>query len=434
MSSINKNIDTIKELLKTKNIDKKEILKELLNIEKKSAGLLWECSDEILSEYEVIEDYSKRITKVNDLYNLMIEGDNLYALNWLLNDFAGKIDVISIDPPYNSLKSAYRYLDRRSNKNDVWKHSEWISFMYNRLILAKELLSDDGIMFINIDDNELYQLKLLCDEIFGERNFVANLIWKNRIGSNDSKNNLSINHEYVLIYKKKNVIKFKGKPKDLNMYKNPDNDHRGNWKLEDLTCNKSKDERPSLYYDLIDKSTGEVYHCNPNRVWAYSKETMQKLIDEDCIIFKGSGKIPKRKKFVSDLRSTTMPVSSLMPNDLFSNNTSLNEILGSKQFAYPKPIKLIKELISYIPNKDIIALDFFAGSGTLGQAILELNEEDNGNRRFILCTNNENNICEEVTYERIKRLINGYTSLSNKQVSGLNSNLKYYKIEIKKED
>lgn len=432
MSSITENILKLKELLNINNIQDKEILEQLNIIETKYTGLSWENKKEYICEYEVVEDKSKEIIKNENKSNMIIEGDNLYSLNWLLKDYKGSVDIITIDPPYNSLKSAYRYLDNRSNKKDLWKHSEWISFMYDRLLLAKELLTDDGIIFINIDDSELYQLKLLCDEIFGDNNFVANLIWKNRTGSNDSKNNLSINHEYILIYKKNKNIFFKGNPKELKSYKNPDNDPRGDWKLEDLTCNKSKEERPTLYYDIIDPKTGIKHYCNPNRVWAYSKETMAKLIEEDCIVFGENGVRPKRKKFVSDLRSTTMPVSSLMPNDLFVNNNSLINILGSKQFAYPKPLKLIKELISYIPNKNAIVLDFFAGSGTTGHSVLELNNEDGGNRQFILCTNNENNICEEVTYERIRRLINGYVSINNEIFNGIDANLKYYKINIKK--
>lgn len=428
MFYIKDEIDKIKILLENDLINKKAILNILCDIEKNSTGILWDYKEELLSSYTVNEIKDKEICKVESGCNLLIEGDNLYSLNWLLKKYTSTISAIIIDPPYNSKKSHYRYSDNRIDKKDNWKHSMWLNFMYNRLVLAKELLADNGIIFINIDDSELYQLKLLCDNVFGEKNFVANLVWKNRTGANDKKNNLPINHEYVLIYKKKEDIVFNGKPKDFKSYKNPDNHPKGDWILQDMTCNKTSTERPSLYYDIIDPATGDIYKCNPNRVWAYSKETMNTLIESNLVVFK-KGCYPKRKKFITEVRSKTMPVSSWMDDNLFADNTSLMNVLGSKLFAYPKPIKLIKELISYIPNENAIILDFFAGSGTTGHAVLELNNEDGGNRQFILCTNNENNICEEVTYQRLKNVINGYTSLSGKEIDGIDANLKYLKIK-----
>jgi adenine-specific DNA-methyltransferase len=259
--------------------------------------------------------------------------------------------------------------------------------MYPRLYIARELLTDDGVIFISIDDNEASQLKLLCDEVFGEDNFVADLLWKRRASSALSENNLSLDHEYVLCYQKGNVS-FKGIGKDFKSYRNPDKDARGDWVAGDLTVGMTESMRPNQAYTLIDPETGISYSHNPNRVWAYVPESMKKLLDEKRIIFPSDSNMrPMLKRFKSELKSNQNPFSSLM-TELVGLNTEatkqLQDIFGHAYFNYAKPISLLTTLINQITdNKDII-LDFFAGSGTTGDAVMQLNAQDGGNRKYIL--------------------------------------------------
>ncbi|MGE0738448.1 site-specific DNA-methyltransferase [Sulfurimonas sp.] len=341
--------------------------------------------------------------------NLLIKGDNLEVLKHLQNAYENQIKMIYIDPPYNTGGDGFVYNDDRkfgmeelsqlagvsleeakkileftaSNSNS---HSAWLTFMYPRLYIARELLKEDGVIFISIDDNEASQLKLLCDEVFGEENFIAEFIWQKRSGANDSKNLVSSDHEYIISYSKRQDISLNGTEKTFANYKNPDDDPLGDWTSGDLTCNKTATERPNLYYPITDPETGITYECNKNRVWRTVKSKMEQLIKDKKIIFPKSGNgTPMYKRHKSEVQSLYQPMSSLLGSYLNANSTKeLRTVLGEQIFSYPKSTKLLKTLIISASNQDDIILDFFAGSGTTAHAVMEQNKEDGGNRKYII--------------------------------------------------
>lgn len=340
--------------------------------------------------------------------NLLIKGDNLEVLKHLKNAYSESIKMIYIDPPYNTGGDGFVYNDDRKftseqlmrlagieldeakrilefTRSKANSHSAWLTFMYPRLYIARELLREDGVIFISIDDNEQAQLKLLCDEVFGEENFVANFIWKKRSGANDAKNFVSIDHEYIVCYLKNPMTQLQGLEKTFENYKNPDNDENGEWTSGDLTCNKTAMERPNLFYPITNPKTGIVYECNPARVWRTIREKMNKLIEEEKIIFPKSGKgTPMYKRHKSEVLSEFQPISSSIGNFLNANSTKfLREILDGQIFDYPKSIDMLKLLIKQATNESDLILDFFAGSGTTAHAVMDLNAQDNGNRKFI---------------------------------------------------
>jgi adenine-specific DNA-methyltransferase len=400
------------------------------------------------------------ITDKNMPVNLLIEGDNYHALSVLNYTHAKKIDVIYIDPPYNTGNKDFIFNDKYIDKEDGYRHSKWLSFIEKRLRLAKNLLKETGVIFISIDDNEVAQLKLLSNDIFSEQKFVANFVWKRRSGANDPKNLVSTDHEYILCYKRTDKTTFVGIEKNFNNYKNPDNDPRGRWISGDLTCGKTKDERPNLFYDIVDPKTKKIYKANPNRVWRFERKRMLKEINDGKVLFPKKEKgVPQYKRFLKDLRSQFKPISTWIEASIVKNRkiedeeefnnitilqTDLNQtatkelrnIMKAQLFNYPKPKKLIKELVKHSSNRNAIILDFMAGTGTTAHAVLELNKEDGGNRKFILCTNNESNngngykIAEDICYPRIKKVIKGYKNLKGEKVEGLGGNLKYFKTDF----
>lgn len=408
-----------------------ELLKKVRLLEDKLSnqkyGLLWEEDSEGLDTAvnpQLVEIEERRIHIDNNKpTNLLIEGDNYYSLKSLIPTYKEKIDVIYIDPPYNTGNTKFNY-------NDKFQ-SDWLSFMNKRLVLANQLLSDNGIIFISIDDNQLYELKLLCDEVFGRDKFVGNLIWKCRTGANDNKMNFSTNHEYILCYAK-GFRKFKGIEKDFSKYKNPDNDPNGRWMKDNPSAatGTEKDRFP-----ITNPYTSEVYYPPAGRYWAFAEKTVEKYVQQGKLIFpKQKGKRFVLKKYLSEVKSDKKPNTSLDLADgsvlTLHGTKELKEIFnGGSPFKYPKPSNLILKLLEMVTDKNSLVLDFFAGSGTTGHAVLKLNEQDKGSRQFILCTNNENNICEEITYERLKKVINGYYK-KDKFINGIPSNLKYYKVNI----
>ena len=309
---------------------------------------------------------------------------------------------------------------------DLERHDKWLCMMWPRLHLLRELLSEDGVIFISIDDNEQHHLRMLMDEIFGEGNFLAEFVWKKRTGANDAKDNVSIDHEYVISYTNSET-RLSGVKKSFTNYSNPDNDPRGDWTSGDLTCNKTFEERPNLYYPITDPDTGTVYEANPIRVWVYEKERMEQLIAEDKVIFPKEGKgIPKYKRHLSEVRSDRKPFGSIITTQMnFIATRHLREILDGQQFDYPKGVDLLKQLIMQGSHPDdSIILDSFAGSGTTAQAVLALNKEDGGNRKFILVE------CEDyadtITAERVRRVINGVSESRDKSLQeGLGGSFTY---------
>jgi adenine-specific DNA-methyltransferase len=333
--------------------------------------------------------------------NLILKGNNLIALHSLKKKYAGKVKLIYIDPPYNTGNDSFKY-------NDKFNHSTWLTFMKNRLEVAKELLRDDGVIFVSIDDNEQAYLKILMDEVFKSENFLGTLIWKRRVSSALSENNLSTDHEYVLAYQKKLFKNFAGIVKNFKNYKNPDDDPRGDWIADNLTVGMTDKMRPNQAYDLVDPDTGNSYPYNPNRVWAYIPESMNKLLTEKRVIFPADpSKRPMLKRFRSELKSDCNPLSTLLMDQVGLNTEAtrlLQQFFGSNIFDYSKPLSLLSTLIRQVASeKNDIILDFHAGSGTTAQAVLDLNKEDGGNRKFILIE--QMDYIETVTCERVKKVI-----------------------------
>jgi len=344
--------------------------------------------------------------------NLFIEGDNLEVLKLLQKSYHKKVKMIYIDPPYNTGKefiypdkfqeNLATYLKYTGQKGDEGRkfssntettgryHTNWLNMMYPRLKLARNLLRDDGVIFISIDDNEVANLSKLCDEIFGEENFIGQLIWKRRASSAMADNNVSADHEYVLCYQKGRMKEFIGYQKDFKNYSNLDDDKRGPWVLGDLTVGMTASMRPNQAYELIDSKTGDVYPHNPNRVWAYIPESMQTLIQEERIVFpKDISKRPMLKRFQYELKSSYNPLSTLMLDKVGLNTEAtknIQQLMGGNIFEYSKPLSLIKTLIPQVCDdisNDII-LDFFAGSSATAHAIIDLNVENSSNRKFIM--------------------------------------------------
>lgn len=413
-----------------------EIEKELKS---KKYGLVWEEHEE---EVDVqmrthipvfTEDTSREIQgdTSTDRYNFLLEGDNLHTLLLLEKTHRGRIDVIYIDPPYNTgKKDDFRYNDAFVEKEDTFRHSKWLSFMAERLKIARKLLSSKGTIFISIDDDEQAALKLLCDEIFGEQNFVASVIWEKKFSPQNDAKWLSDNHDFVLVYAlnkeawRPNLLE---RTEEMNArYSNPDNDPRGPWTSSDFSARTFSE---SGYYPITTPS-GKVVYPADSRSWITNQETFKKLVEENRIWFgtKGSN-VPRIKTYLSEVQQGVVCKTIWSRDDVGDTQEGTRDLKalfnGKGVFKSPKPIRLIERVLKLASKKDSIVLDFFAGSGSTGQAVLKLNAEDGGCRQFILSTNNENGICEEVTYERIKRVINGYG-----ETDGVPTNLMYFRMDF----
>jgi len=347
--------------------------------------------------------------------HIIIEGENYEALSVLGYTYAHQIDVIYIDPPYNTGKNTLKYRDNYRDKQHSYRHSQWLAFMFNRLCLCVDLLTEDGVIFISIDDHEMAHLKLLCDELFGEKNFLGNFVWINRTTPNDAANMFATDHEYILIYaKNKKKFKFSGISKDLSKYVNRDKDPRGPW-MPDNPSAASGSEKDR--FPIVNPFTQETYYPPKGRYWAFSEKRVQAWTDTGKLVFpKEKGKKFLLKKYLSELKADTNPASSVISGIYTSQGTKeLKQIFGEgSPLKYPKPNALMKYLFSLLEKKEGNFLDFFSGSGTTGQAILELNKEDGGQRRFILCNSNENDLCRKVLYPRIRKIVKGYSTEDKK--------------------
>ena len=434
---MNKKIESLVEYLETKGITKDEVQPYLSQIEKdlksKKYGLVWEEQQENIYEnlknnFPILKEVEENEIKTddNDLTNILIEGDNLESLTALQYTHKNKIDVIYIDPPYNTGNSDFRYNDRFIDKEHVWRHSSWLSFMDKRLRLAKDLLHEDGLIFISIDDNEFAQLKLLCDDIFGEQNFISNIVWRKTGQQQNNGKNIAIVTEYIVCYAKKLILDNNKKRNVLNRESILDRKGISAYKYEDengrFRLNPIQDKSTGKHeYTLINPNTNEKIH---SCYWRISEDKYYELASKNLIYW--TTKLPNKKKYL-DVNQGVLPISFIDGIYNEEGNLELKNILGINKFDYPKPINLIKKILSLSTKKNDTILDFFAGSGTTGHAVLELNNEDKGNRQFILCTNNEKSICEEVTYQRLDKVMNGYKTLKGKEIKGLGGNLKYYR-------
>ena len=426
---------------------REQLIEELKKLSKrKKYGLVWE-EEKTKEKFEadaegklpvLVEDKKKEIKTDSDKpTHILIEGDNYHALSVLNYTHAKSIDVIYIDPPYNTGNNDFKYNDKFVDREDSYRHSKWLSFMSKRLKLAKNLLKQSGVIFISIDDNEIAQLKLLCDDVFSEKNFIIDVIWNSR-KSVSSDAIVSLNHNHTLLYvkdidvlrevtKKSNKFKL---PAQEEKFSNPDNDPRGRWVADPF---EAAGVRKNLSYAIKNPNTGETYYPVKGRHWAVLEEEYFKLLKDNRIVFGKNGKgKPSRKRFLSDAMEKGLTPKSIWDDvGTTTNGTQeLEDILGEKKFNNPKPVSLIRRILELTTDKNSVVLDFMAGSGTTGHAVLEANNDDGGNRQFVLCTNNENNICTEVCYPRVKKVMQGYKNKTGEKVVGLGGNLKYCKTDF----
>lgn len=457
-----------------KNISDEETLNSLSLIEneltKKKYGLIWEEHEERVDKeletqiptFEEIKD-KEIMCNPEERFNFLLEGDNLHSLYLLEKTYKEKIDIIYIDPPYNTGKEDFIYNDKIIDELDGYKHSKWLSFMERRIRIAKELLTKSGIILISIDENEEAQLKLLCDEIFGESNRLSTHHIKVRYDNKslNEKNDWQPVMEYVYIYAKDKLsVKAKKPSENYNIDKflysfdeltNGQTIILGNKKVTIFKQGEwkiNKAQKGSLNLLKETWASGSVLKGNTSGKFFDLYLSVRKTIDGLNCLYKVEGigedglgyryftgpqkETSSRGKFYSgvplerldDLNNGTSkkyrPISNYY--DFSADFGNIRQEGNTPFNSGKKPVKMLKELINYHKNKNATVLDFFAGSGSTAQAVLELNKEDNGNRQFILCTNNENNICEEITYKRIKNVINGYG-----KYDALKTNLKYYR-------
>lgn len=464
-----------------------QIEKELVS---KRYGLVWEEHEEAVDV--MMRDNIPVFTEVKEReicmapgedYNFLLEGDNLHSLYLLEKTHRAKIDVIYIDPPYNTGSRDFKYNDSFVDKQDGYRHSKWISFMDKRLRIAKELLSARGVIFISIDDNEEATLKLLCDEIFGEECFVSNIAWQRTYSPRNDSKGLSSEVEHILVYSNRpNWMpnKLQRTDKMNSIYKSPDNDPKP-WTSSSVTA-PSASTHQGMVYAIQHPFTGELMYPTNGRCWALSQEQMlenlnvwarYKLVElnddekraEICgvtvenirrgvcgiildqeleeakkhakdVLMKGNwpyfyftnnGRGGIRRKTYLDEMDGRMPTNYWPFAEVGHTDGAKKELKaifdGSIPFDTPKPTALIERILEIASTNESIILDFFAGSGTTAHAVMRYNSHHkDSHRKFILCTNNENNICDNVTYARICNVINGYA-----KEDGIPSNLKYYR-------
>jgi adenine-specific DNA-methyltransferase len=359
--------------------------------------------------------------------NLIIQGDNLKALKALLPAYAGKVKCIYIDPPYNTGNEKWVYNDSVNSpmiqewlgstvdKEDMTRHDKWLCMMMPRVKLLRELLSEDGAIFISCDDNEQHNLRCLLDEVFGEQNFIQNIIWQKKFSPQNDAKYFSDNHDFLICYAKNKIegdVTF-GWIRNLisrteeqdNRYSNPDNDPRGVWTSSDMTV-----KTYSADYDYeVTTPSGKEIKPTKGRCWFTSKENFQKLVDDNRVWFGDTGRnVPRIKKFLSEVQDGIVPISIWLHSEVGHNQQAKQELKHlfdevDLPFDTPKPVSLIKRVLQLSTDKNSIILDSFAGSGTTAHATLELNKEDGGNRKFILVEMED--YANTITAERVRRVI-----------------------------
>ena len=415
------------------HLTKDELVRLLAARDRRDAtrfGLVWEANEiardaAVNSDFVALDLVPEHSAGAAPWRNLIVEGDNFDALRYLRMTHAGRVKCIYIDPPYNTGNRDFVYNDRFVDANDAWRHSTWCEFMYQRLLLAKDLLTQDGVIFVSIDDNEIYALGMLMQRVFGERNFVANCIWQKRYSSANDHKTIAPMHEYVIVYRQsemwqRNLLP-RGEEKD-RQYRFED--EKGTFRNSDYTCNKSAEERPNLYYPIIQPNTGEETWPKRNAVWRYSKERHNENVKEGLIYWgkDGLGKVPAFKRYRHTLRNAdgVIPHTWWTFDEVGHSDTAKKEIQAilaedARSFSTPKPTGLIERVLRIATGPDDLILDFFAGSGTTAHAVLKLNAEDGGRRRFILVSSTEataaepeKNLCRDVCARRVQRVIAGY--------------------------
>ena len=346
--------------------------------------------------------------------NLIIEGDNLEVLKLLQKSYASKVKLIFIDPPYNTGKDFVYPDDFRDNIKSYMQltgqadgdgkkitsnmessgrfHTDWLNMMYPRLRVARTLLANDGAMFITIGDGECANMIQLCKDVFGEENFQANIVWQKKYAVSQDDPGFGSMHDHILVFSKTPAFKRNLLPrgeKQTERYRNLDNDPRGPWSADNYISNKSKDERPTLWYPIVHPATGQEVWPKESSVWRYSREQHSRIEAENRLYW-GPNKNyerPRIKKFLSEVQdgvvpSTWWPFVEVGHNDEAQKETA--ELIGAKVFSTPKPLRLLKRILQLASSQDSLVMDFFAGSGSFGHAVISQNDEDGGSRRYIL--------------------------------------------------
>ena len=443
-----------------KKWNKPELIKEIQKLNKrKKYGLIWDeertkevFEEEAQKKLPILKDVTKNgIEDKSKPNNTLIEGDNYHALSVLNYTHKEKIDVIYIDPPYNTGNNTWKYNNNFVDKDDDFRHSKWLSFMKKRLKLAKKLLTKSGTIIVAIDDYEIHTLRLLMDEIFYEKNRLSTItVVHNPRGRNDDKHFATM-HEYMLIYSMNpdyaDVGYFDLTDEEISTYNLKD--EISNYLLVTYMRggnNSDRHTRPKMFYPIYyNTQTGKldsvqtkrtvkllpINNSGDEKVWKWGKETFLKKKDTELVVrkIKDKYKIFKKRRLLNITSKKPRSVWYDPRYDASSHGIMLlRSILRKKDtFPYPKSIWTTYDILKLLSKKESIILDFFAGSGTTGQAVLQLNKEDGGSRKFILCTNNENKICTDVCYPRLKKVIKGYKNTKGKKIEGLGGNLKYFK-------
>ncbi|MDI6809088.1 MAG: site-specific DNA-methyltransferase [Candidatus Eisenbacteria bacterium] len=414
--------------------------------------------------HELIPKKTKSLTKKVSLHdNLIIHGDNLKALKALLPTYAGKVKCIYIDPPYNTGNEHWAYNDNVNSpmmqewlgkvvdREDLTRHDKWLCMMMPRLRLLRELMRDDGVIFVSIDDNEAPHLRMLMDEIFGESNFIANIVWQKKQSPQNDAIYLSDMHDHILVYARRaktnrddpggweRQLLERGEEQDKR-YTNPDGDARGDWTSVDYSCNKTARERPNLYYPIQNPNTGEKVWPSRQRVWRFDKAAHKRNVEEKRIWWGAGGdNFPRLKRFRSEVERGIVPSTwwdRTQAGDNQEARRELRTIFGDEieqSFETPKPVRLIKRMLQISveidptkPQTDII-LDSFAGSGTTAHAVLAMNKETGGDRKFILVE------CEDyadaIAAERVRRVIKGLPKVKDETLrEGLGGTFSYFEL------
>lgn len=452
----------------SQNKNEKELLAHIKDLEKqikvlndrKKFGLVWEDKPEDVvlacdTQVPIIKEIKgRKIFSTNHTFsNVLIEGDNYHSLSVLNYTHRNKIDVIYIDPPYNTGNSTWIYNNNYVDDNDSYRHSKWVSMMRNRLALAKNLLTDSGFIVCAIDHYELFTLGLLMDEIFGESNRIGIVSVVHKSEGRNQEKFFGTSHEYMLFYSKnKQLSNFSKIVLDEDIQATFDREDKdGLFRLNNYLRSGGGDHnlrknKPHFFYpiyvssDLVDITTEPkkgyeeilpITSTGQERTWKTTKETFIERLNGGQIIAERdhNNKIQIYEKY---RESQVIKTHWIDPkyHAIHYGTKVVENILGGKKFDFPKSLYLLIDTLKLTSNKNSTILDFFAGSGTTGHAVLELNKQDGGNRKFILCTNNENKIAEEVTYERIKRVIRGYKNKKGEKIEGLSANLSYYKTDL----